>query len=285
MHRPEKFSKDPYENQRIENDLLKLQMIAEFGASYHSGPVGDLDPRLENLFLKQVQQFERAFAHSKKMTVHEKIGKPVFESLQSFSHEDLEEKNSMLLFLLEQHRICIDFINGPYPPEKVYRFITEDLMKEEIEDLDIPSLMIHFIYEEFYPDHKAEIKNKTATFLKHWIDRRLIRSWPFMADLILSPSGTKLNSSKFYDAINRFFESYACFELVEYSITHMDCEPAEHNARLSKLGYSEGLIDYTGIDPNGNEVKIQGPFKIFFSCQHDLWKVNSFVMPGFTWPP
>ena len=54
----EKLSDDPEENLRMENELLKLKLQAQFGAS--PGTSEGLPPGIENEFLKNVYAFEQS---------------------------------------------------------------------------------------------------------------------------------------------------------------------------------------------------------------------------------
>ncbi|HEY5368676.1 MAG TPA: hypothetical protein VIJ75_06765 [Hanamia sp.] len=54
----EKFSDDPEENLRLQNDFLEMKMMAESGAWF--GGEGGLPPEIENQFLKNVMEFEKS---------------------------------------------------------------------------------------------------------------------------------------------------------------------------------------------------------------------------------
>ena len=79
----EKFSDDPEENLRMQNDFLKMKMMAESGAFF--GGEGGLPADIENQFLKNVMEFEKANAGSPIQKIFYILGKPTFE----------EEKNWM----------------------------------------------------------------------------------------------------------------------------------------------------------------------------------------------
>ena len=53
----EKFSDDPEENLRMQNDFLKMKMMAESGAFF--GGEGGLPADIENQFLKNIMEFEK----------------------------------------------------------------------------------------------------------------------------------------------------------------------------------------------------------------------------------
>src|ERR1700746_1639329 len=64
-------------NVRFENELIRLKLKAEFGGDSHS--TGNLDPELENQFLKQVMAFEHSYANSKQVRIFDLLGQPDFK--------------------------------------------------------------------------------------------------------------------------------------------------------------------------------------------------------------
>lgn len=65
----EKFSDDPEENLRLENDFLKMKMMAESGGFFGGNKDLDLPPEIENQFLKNVIEFEKAYAKAKSQKI------------------------------------------------------------------------------------------------------------------------------------------------------------------------------------------------------------------------
>ena len=60
----EKFSDDPEENLHLQNEFLKLKMMAESGAYF--GGSGNLPPEIENQFLNNIIEFESwCYKHKK----------------------------------------------------------------------------------------------------------------------------------------------------------------------------------------------------------------------------
>ena len=73
-----KFKK---EEMQFENELLKLKASAEFGAAIHSE--GTAPPEIENQFLKNVFEFERAWKDMKTVKVFDFIGKPEIKKIRT----------------------------------------------------------------------------------------------------------------------------------------------------------------------------------------------------------
>ena len=58
MENEERFSEDRDEDLRIENELLRLKLTAQFGEAFEFDKTDDLPPAIENQFLKNVLAFE-----------------------------------------------------------------------------------------------------------------------------------------------------------------------------------------------------------------------------------
>ena len=103
----DKFSDDPEENLRMQNDFLKMKMMAESGAFF--GGEGGLPPDIENQFLKNIMEFENANLDAKSFTVFDLLDKPGFEDEKDLNDERFETEYSRLIRLLQDHSIDVSF--------------------------------------------------------------------------------------------------------------------------------------------------------------------------------
>src|SRR5207237_406185 len=76
---PDKFSDDPAENLRIENEILQLTIQAELGGEMINISDGNVPPELENEFLKNVIAFEHAFENARQVKVFDLLNRPSFK--------------------------------------------------------------------------------------------------------------------------------------------------------------------------------------------------------------
>ena len=56
-----------FDDLRLENELMKLKMQAESGASFHS--FQDMSPELETIFLQQIIAFDEAMKSAKMVPI------------------------------------------------------------------------------------------------------------------------------------------------------------------------------------------------------------------------
>ena len=171
MEDNEKFSDDPLEDLKIENEFLKIKLKAQYGDAFFMQGDAALPPEIENEFLKNMITFEDNSKNAEYTTVYEKIGSPVFKKLAELNEEEIGAALEKITLLMNEHEISLDMCDGPYPDEVIYKFITEELFEHEIAKELLLGNGWHFIYEEFYPNDKVEIEKNTHQFLQHWFTR------------------------------------------------------------------------------------------------------------------
>src|SRR5665213_2318072 len=103
----EKFSDDPEENLRLQNDFLKMKMMAESGAIFGGG--SDLPSDIENQFLKNVMEFEKTNSVANNRSIYQILGNPEFEDEKNLDEEKFEKEFTKLLELLKSNNINVEF--------------------------------------------------------------------------------------------------------------------------------------------------------------------------------
>ena len=146
MKGEEKFSDDANENFRIENEILKIKLKAQYGDAFHMETNADTPPEIENQFLKNILAFEEAHEKAEYTTVYEKIGRPSYKSLEELTEAEIEASVKNLFNLMEQQGIGLDICDGPYEDAVIYKFITEELFAHEIEKESVFGGTWNFIY-------------------------------------------------------------------------------------------------------------------------------------------
>lgn len=281
----EKFSDDPEENLRLENDFLKMKMMAESGGIFGGDSNNELPPEIENLFLKNVLEFEKGYANANPHKVIDVLGNPFFENEINLDDEEFKREYVRLNKLLKDHNINVDFI-APQPDRAKYDFITRELFDHEAIFFPVTGMITNFIYEEFHPDHKKEIAEITDEFLNDFLERKLSVDTPYINDEIILPDGNVISKEQL---INRFYamlEVAVQFEHVSFRIDNIEFEIKDENRDApSGMGLSEGEIQYDLIFRNGEHKKIHGPFKIYFGRERGSWNIYFFYLAGYNIHP
>jgi hypothetical protein len=269
-----RLSDDPVENLRMENEILRLKLKAEAGAEFQA--VSDIPSEIENTFLKHVLHFEHAAAGAKQITVYDKLGRPDFIPASELSDKELKRALKRITTLMLKKQIEVDF-SGSYDERTRYSFITDELFECETSDFFISGMITHYCYEEFHPDHKMDIKNRTTEFISDWLEHSFNEySWE-LAPYFILPDGKVLSKEMVLEKLKSVFDCYTCFCDSEYFIENTNFElKGDIN-----LGHSEGTIKYTAILENDERVSFEGPFKLYFSMEGEWWHIYYFVLPGF----
>ncbi len=135
------------EQLKMENELLKLKLMAENGANVHISD--STPPEVEHAFLNMIMTIEKTQPRS--TTVHSFIGSPLLPDLNLVkSDQHCADEVQKMLALLESNGIDVVFAES-LPWKEMLRFLVMDLMQEEMDDIRIPNLRALFFYENFYP--------------------------------------------------------------------------------------------------------------------------------------
>ena len=121
----------PKEKLDQENFVLKSKIITQGGIFQEKS---DIDPEIENMFLKRVMAFEEAEIKP----VYEIIGinPKDFPPASKLTKEEIKAGFEKLLKIFEDHGISYD-VNEKVPIEVSYRFSTEDYLLSKVQDLPI----------------------------------------------------------------------------------------------------------------------------------------------------
>ena len=268
------LSDDSDENLRMENELLRLKLKAELGGDSHSS--GNLDPALENEFLKQVMAFENNYASSKRVKVFDLLGKPDFKRADELAHDQISHELEKVTDLLSKKNIEINF-SGTYDDRTKYAFIVEELFDHETDDFAMMGMTTHFDYEEFHPNHKLDIENRAKEFLTGWFEQTLDeRSWCFDNTFIL-PDRRTLSKHDVAEKLKKIFDSYDLFTDCDYKIVGINFQLQDEGG----IGHAEGLVRYRAILENSEQIEFKGPFKLYLSSTYGWWSIFHIVFPGF----
>jgi hypothetical protein len=281
MEQDEKFSDDPEENLRIENELMKIKLKAQYGDAFQMDSSAELSPDVENQFLKNILAFEESYNKGDFITVYDRIGKPDYKSAEEMSETDLKEAVEQLLELLQQHQINLDFTDGPYSDATVYRFITEELFNQEVEKDPVDGMIMGYIYEEFHPNHQAEIERSTHQFLKEWFSRSFTENEFILSQDIITADGVQMQREELMEKLRLFFDAFLNFANDGYNINNTGFEMQQENDR--GMGFAEGMLKYDAEIDNNEMIHFEGPYKLYLQMEYNEWSVFYFVMPGFKW--
>lgn len=259
----------------LENEILKMKLKLKFGDDIVLSEFKEIPLEVENQFLKNIMAFEEANKNKKTISIFNKLGKPSYIKADNLNPETLSKELNRILSLLKINNIDFHINQGPYPDETIYRFITEELFQEEIDEIAIDGMMLNFIYEEFHPNHVADLQEANKTFIKHWFDRNFNDYQPLIANELISIENSAMNINEFRVKINSFFK---CFNDGKFKLLE---QKHQFGADNFGMGHTEGVIFYKAKLEIGETIEFYGPYIIYFQNRWGQWEVCSFRIPGF----
>lgn len=265
---------DPNKNKLMENELLQLKLKAELGIDAHISE--NTPPLIKNLFLKNILAFEKGLAQSEEIRIFELIGEPKFEPEVKLNDMSIKKELKNLMDLLNHNQISLDFL-GSYDCRTKYKFLTEELFEEKVIYAQIPGMIIHFIYEEFHPNHQLDIENKTKKFINSLLRKDNEHLSFSLTDVLVLPEGTVWKKEKVLDKFFNIFQSYPQFKNEKFEIEDIHIELKKDTA----LGLAEGLMRYNATTESNEVIEFEGPFKLYFILEYEWWSIYYFVIPGF----
>ena len=269
--------KNEKEDQRSENDFLKMKLMLERGAEFHvTGNENELPPALENAFLRNIEAFEKQFDQRKTISVFDKIGRPCwFKKIETIPYHLIDEAWEELSNYMQQYNIRLDVCSPNISNWELYRFTTEELFQLEIDDIDLPGMITGFIYDEFHPDPVYDNKRLVEhnLFLDIFGTGKLLCEYDYAKEGLLFNNKEVKDFAAYRAMINRFKSVFEKIDLKtctvkECRVTGKDCEV-------------EG--NYRAVATTGNEkVIFKGNFQVrLIETELTDWRMKEIRIEGF----
>ena len=133
---------------KIENEILRMQLAAEYGMEFPQHTSEKLSPFIEREWLKSIQRFEQSFASQTMQNCYKLLGEPAYLPAEALTDEQLGVELRKLISLLAEKNIIVDAISD-ISEREVYSFITKKLFAEDILVFPDNHVVTHFTYGEF----------------------------------------------------------------------------------------------------------------------------------------
>jgi hypothetical protein len=207
----EPFSDEEQEGiQKALNLAKKRELQQKYGAHF-SEDKSKLPPEVESQWLNYIEEFERQFEHAGRVTLREYLGSPTFIPLGKIRPDRLESELGNVMEFLSLHDIVVDCLDDVSNGE-LYRFVTTELLDEEIDDIRIEGMRHCFVYEEFHPNDEYDAKMFAEHFLEDLFDRHEEYALNGLAENeVYDPAGRLITREEMADLIRSFHARYAAF--------------------------------------------------------------------------
>src|SRR5512140_1850270 len=269
------MSRDNHQDeiQRALNDAKKQKLEERYGGRFSStGP--DLPPEIEAEWLDNIEEFERQFEQAAQTTVGKYIGDPVLKQFEDIAPEEFDDELERLTEILASNNIEVHF-GGSVPSCVRYRFITEELLKEEMDDIRVEGMTQHFIYEEFHPNEKLDAELEAEMFvrelLSHETESPLLS---FSNQELYGPDGAPVSPEWMLERVEAFRSTVAVFLEKEIGMVEGRVE--------GEYATVEIHVRWEGLRAETMEaVEMEGVAKVRLKREDEQWCVVQASVPGF----
>lgn len=257
---------------KSEITLLKMKLGLEFNMQMHDS--GTLSPDVESQWLRNIYEFEQQFASTKKIKVYDYIGRPPVIKHHELTLNEITKELERVRVIMENHAVELDCI-CPYDDVTIYRFITEELFEHEMDDMSIPGMTHHFIYEEFHPNHDYDLREHArglieTIFSGTWNEE--YHSVTFSDNISLGRGA--YNRAGISAAITFFQETHTKLELKNFDIGQVSIDDGCRKAEVY------GMLSAFGKTRNENVVTYDGLCTLHFVRKDNYWHINGLSVPG-----
>ena len=245
-----------------ENAFKKMKMSLENNAVFPENFSKMLPPEVEGAFLDSILKFEKMYREAEKTTVFKRIGSPKIKNSDQFSDALIGNELKKLINRLRRKGIGFR-TEYEYSSRMIYDFIIDELFLKEVDDLQMDGMILHFSYEDFYPNHAEILKDLTTSFLKMFLDKD-------------SKHYRKKYSkdAKNHKQINAFRTIFDKFEIFGLEASTVDFTSDENRAKVHFQLHFKGKVAGTGliIDYDGNGFAT-------FKKKITRWKLRTVQLP------
>jgi hypothetical protein len=201
--------------QRALNEAKKSELAERYGAHFSESSPG-LPPDIESRWLENIEELERQFENVHRCSVRELLGFPEFKPLDQIPQVQLEHELEKAVDLLARNNVVVDYL-AVVPSEDLYRFITTELLDQEVDNVRIEGWNTCFIYEDFHPNDEYDAKSMAKHFLWDLFERNEEEVLNDFSQVELrGPTGCPIGYNAMRDIIRSFYMTYTVFTAHEF---------------------------------------------------------------------
>jgi hypothetical protein len=257
--------------QRALNAAKRAELAEKFGGMFFDGS-DPLPPDIESEFLQRIEEFELKWASHAMTTVRTFIGDPPVRDPAELGDDELAEELRQLLETLERNDVEVDFCERPDDRE-VYRFIVEELLDHEMDDIRVPGMVCHFVYEEFHPNPEYDARFATEWFLERLMTRSELMEPALSRTDVSDALGIPIDFEPLRMEVEDFHTRVASVldHVLEITSCSVDGADAEATVRIAWTGLECGSM---------NQVQSRGLARVRLRRSSlDEWEVVGLELP------
>jgi hypothetical protein len=253
---------DDYDRLKRENTEKKKKLEAEQGAKFFTPENGDeIDPVIENQFLKNIEEFEKSFHSAKRVKVYDFIGRPQFKKVSEIPDDEISSMLDNIMQLLLENQIELSTL-CEVDDRELYRFITEELFEAETDDMRVEGMMCCYTYEEFHPNHDYDIRRICDDFTYDFIKRQT----EFFEHTLTQKARNDKN-------LNDFINSFSEFELIESEIIGVKINPEDASLLMN-------ISLFATIESSVEKQQYSGQLVFNLIPEYGYWSIDKVDLSG-----
>lgn len=213
-----------------ENELMKLKMMAEFGGDFTG--TDDIPADVENQFLKQIISFHKLHDNSKMTTVYKFIGEPEYNHVHDLSEKGIAKELKSLMKTMEKNGVSLNLLAETRKRE-IYRFITEELFKQEIEDIKVKGWIHQFVYEDFYPNPDYDVRNVVSLSIESLFNKNKDIPQEYFSEEMKDAIGLSVELEDLFEKIRNFQARFHQIKPGEYELHTVEIDTKAGTAHVA----------------------------------------------------
>jgi hypothetical protein len=257
-----------------ENELKKIKLSLEHGMDFsQSFTSPGVSPEIEGQFLDYIQEWENQYALRKMTTVREMAGNPSIRPASEIPGDAINVALNEVMELLNHYSIRVDTLCD-VDERELYRFVVEELLDVEVNDIRVEGMMHCFTYEEFHPNHPYDIKNRCTELINHIADKdrdEKVIPWG-LADEVTS-GGSVHTKEELNELICRFRDLFHDITLNGCNYISVSLNDTESEA------IANAFVNFSGTTCDGQAVEIKGECIFKLKCEYGWWAIRQFETP------
>lgn len=270
------FDEEPDLDYELENDLLLMKLRAEFGGEPQFFPISadgeQLPAEVRYEILQNIYSFEQAYQDPLRevVTIEQLLGRPYYLPETHLTDAGINAELGRLNAMLQENRIHLDMLY-PTASRDLYRFITRELMSQPIEPCFPKGMSIHFLYEEFIPNHYKELERKSMDIIRKLMAGELLFELDLLNDEIVCGDEVmpEPEAVRRFQAFNSLFRK---LEILDLRIQDIDLE--DEQARV------DFYLMYRATLETGEDMERKGTGSVGFIKKNDVWLADAIDLPG-----
>ncbi|MEM6262253.1 MAG: hypothetical protein AAGI38_07085 [Bacteroidota bacterium] len=252
---------------QFDNDVRKLRLLAQYGVEVQTN--GLLPPEFERLWLDELEDINEKAESKDGLSVFRYIGSPKYiPTADELFRTDVPEELTRLLLLLKEHHIEVQS-DRDVDPRELYRFITEEVFTEEVDQIPIQTKRKRYCYDDYHPDLQGEVRRSVTFFLNKLFEKQWKLVEGMLAQKVQAVKMTPLNREVFLEKLMRWFNTYQNPQLCGLGFEKVKIEQEE--------AFVTTVISFWAKD-HPEEIEVRVNFRLMRQ-DRDLWSISGVFIP------